>query len=186
MINLNEFVGKAVTIQIEDGRNIDGFISFNEGNYPYRFTSYDSKYLCHYNVNGFLWTDESPSPYNIRGICVKIQTEEQQWSGIAQGYPNIDLSKFDGQKSVYAIWSNGKKTIGPVSFEGVGYDWKVADYVQISFDGKLTDEIYIKEIYGEGAYSINTKHIFDPTNADYQRYLELKSKFEKKRLSTLN
>lgn len=78
MINLNEFVGKAVTIQIEDGRNIDGYISFTEGNFPYRFTSYDSKFLCHYNVNGFLWTNESPSPYNIRGICVKIQTEEQQ------------------------------------------------------------------------------------------------------------
>jgi len=160
-INLSQYVGKRIIAELMDGSVLAGKVEDN-GNEQWSNEQYPYK-LC-----GWLFNACGQGVTKPR--IVKILTPFES-NGIAQKAPNINLEDFVGQcvciklsdmKSKLVVHLSSSTPAGEYAIPGVGR-FKADGSWWISSVG----EGDIVEIYGEGAYEINTKSTFDNPN-DYQ------------------
>jgi small nuclear ribonucleoprotein (snRNP)-like protein len=167
-INLSQYLGKVITYRDRNDNNITGkvFLSHNK-NFPYEINNY------YFNNIGVGWTAS-----NILSI---MSVESVMLDGIAHSAPNINLHHFVGQ-TVYVKLSSGDFYTGILYL----YDESRSLYLLNGYRYKLNGELNgdglkvswnIVEIYGEGAYEINTKGTFDlplkPENPKIKQAKEL-------------
>lgn len=139
-VDLSKYVGQEVIVILVDDTYFRGKVSFNGGKY------FD------YTVGGW-WFSEDGKGWSRPSIR-SIEPIKSYMKGIAQRYPNINLKDFGGQK-VFIKCKNGSELLAKVTESLVPDEWIVSDYSGCNL-------IYdIHEIYGEGAYEIKTKEIFD-------------------------
>jgi hypothetical protein len=168
-INLSQYVGKVITYRDRNDNNITGkvFLSHNK-NFPYEINNY------YFNNIGVGWT----AP-NILSI---VSVESVMLDGIAHSTPNINLHQFVGQ-TVYVKLSSGDFYTGPLYLYSSEKSLYMLNGYRYTLNGELngddgfTVSWNIVEIYGEGAYEINTKDTFDlplkPENPKIQQVKEL-------------
>jgi len=170
-INLSQYVGKIITYRNEGNDIIAGKVSLNNINvlFPYAIDHH------FFNNKGVGWT--APSVISI------VSVESVFSDGIAHSAPNINLHQFVGQ-TVYVKLSSGDFYTGTLYLYEVSSEESL--YLLNGYRYKLNGELYgdgftvswnIVEIYGEGAYEINTKGTFDlplkPENPKIKQVKEL-------------
>ncbi len=153
-INLSKYLGKKIVVELGDGSVLAGEVKFisNKSWYNEQYT---------YSINGWLFNKCGNGMTNPR--IVKIQTPFES-NGIAQKAPNINLEDFVGQR-VYVKLARGSEHITRVTPIYTLSD--VGQYKKNGTSASGNEHWSIIEIYGEGAYEINTKSTFDNPN-DYQ------------------
>jgi len=153
-INLSQYVGKKIIAELMNGSVLAGEVEdtideqWADDQYPYK--------LC-----GWLFNECGQGMSNPQ--IVKIQTCFDG-NGIAQKAPNIILDDFVGQR-VYVKLGRGSEHITNVS--PIYNLSEVGQYKKNGTSASGNEHWAIVEIYGEGAYEINTKSTFDNPN-DYQ------------------
>jgi hypothetical protein len=153
-IDLSRYVGKEVILTLDNNETLSGELQF--------LKNHQSAYCYVVDKFRFCKTGEGLTKPQIKSIQLK-----NPMTGIAQQHPNINLEDFEGQRC-YVKWNDGvDDAIGCVSYE-LGY-WNVPGDPHCAFrkDGTHShDELYVTEIYGEGAYEITTKDTFDAPSDD--------------------
>jgi|LakMenEpi03Aug12_release.lakeMendotaPanAssembly.Ray.scaffolds.fasta_scaffold474047_2 hypothetical protein len=150
-IDLSQYVGKTIVVELRDQSVLAG--PLEKDNFPY--------IVYPYKISGSLFTESGVGKSKPR--IIKILTPSEG-NGIAQKAPNINLDDFVGQK-VYVKLARGSEHITNVTST---YNLsQVGQYVKNGTSASSNEHWAIVEIYGEGAYEINTKSTFDDPN-DYK------------------
>jgi hypothetical protein len=149
-IDLSQYVGETITAQLGDDSFLTGQVFTDESSgFPYR--------ICGY------WFQRYGTGCS-RANIVRILSSEKTFNGIAQKAPNINLDDFVGQK-VYVKLARGSEHITNVtSTHNLN---EVGQYTKNGTSASGNEHWAIVEIYGKGAYEINTKSTFDDPN-DHQ------------------
>jgi hypothetical protein len=151
-IDLSQYVGKTIVVELRDQSVLAGPLVKDT---PYPDIVYP------YKISGWLFTESGVGMSKPRIIKILTPFEDK---GIAQKAPNINLDDFVGQK-VYVKLARGSKHITKVT-----PNYNLSEVGQYNKNGTSTsgnEHWAIVEIYGEGAYEINTKSTFDNPN-DHQ------------------
>jgi hypothetical protein len=159
-INLSQYVGKKIIAEL-----IDGSVLAGEVEYTINESWHSEPYP--YSINGWLFNKCGYGMTKPR--IVKIRTSFDG-SDIAQKAPNINLDDFVGQ-NVYVKLKSGKYLLRVLEKKSKNV-WYLHALLEYRKNGtpcisQSDDRWDIEEIYGEGAYEINTKSTFDNPN-DYQ------------------
>ena len=182
-INLYKYLGKKIVVELGDGSVLAGEVKFisNKSWYNEQYT---------YSINGWLFNKCGNGMTKPR--IVKIQTPFES-NGIAQKAPNINLEDFVGQK-VYVKLARGSEHITDVSpkvyvklARGSEHIYNLSDVGQYNKNGTRGNQHWaIIEIYGEGAYEINTKSTFDvPNDAQIEQAKQLLSQMSEEQVAKL-
>ena len=168
-IDLLKYVGETITAQLGDGRIKTGTVlKSSSKTYPCTFNSFS------YTKDGTGYTQPN---------IVRIISVEQQFKGIAQKTPNINLDDFVGQK-VYVKLDRGSEHITNVSST-----YNLSEVGQYNKNGTSTsgnEHWDIVEIYGESAYEINTKSTFDnPNNYKIEQVKQLLNQMSEEEIAKL-
>jgi hypothetical protein len=151
-IDLSKYVGETVGVQLGDDSFLTGQVSISQS----------SKDKFPYVICGY-WFQRYGVGYT-RAKIVRILPFEKIFSGIAQKAPNINLDDFVGQK-VYVKLGRGSEHITNVS--PIYNLSEIGQYKKNGTSASGNEHWAILEIYGAGAYEINTKSTFDNPN-DYK------------------
>jgi len=190
-INLSQYVGKKIIAELMDGSVLAGEVedidkdlegklvriivrnkSDNE-QYPYK--------LC-----GWLFNECGQGM--TKPQIVKIQTCFDG-NGIAQKAPNINLDDFVGQ-NVYVKLKSGKYLLRVLEKKSKNV-WYLHALLEYRKNGtpcisQSDDRWDIEEIYGEGAYEINTKSTFDnPNDNQIEQAKQLLSQMSEEQIAKL-
>jgi hypothetical protein len=165
-INLSQYVGKVITYRdrITTNDTITGKVSLSHNrDFPYEIDNY------YFNNKGVGWT--APNILSIMSV------ESVVLDGIAHSVPNINLHQFVGQ-TVYVKLSSGDFYTGPLYLYSSEESLYFSNGYRYTLNGEgVNVSRRIVEIYGEGAYEINTKGTFDlplkPENPKIQQVKEL-------------
>jgi hypothetical protein len=150
-IDLSKYVGKTIVVELHDHSVLAGPLvkeNYSDMVYPYK--------IC-----GWLFNESGVGMSKPK--IIKILTLFEG-NGIAQKAPNINLDDFVGQK-VYVKLGRGSEHITNVS--PIYNLSEVGQYKKNGTSASGNEHWAILEIYGEGAYTINTKSTFDNPN-DYK------------------
>lgn len=150
-IDLSQYVGKTIAVELHDGSVLAGPLTKKD----YPGAKYSYKISNRVFNEGGLQICSGP-----RIIKVLIPSMD---GGIAQKAPNINLDNFVGQR-VYVKLDRGSEHIANVNCTYNLYE--VGQYNKNGTSATGNGYWDIDEIYGEGAYEINTKSTFDNPNDD--------------------
>lgn len=159
-MDLSKYVGKTINVELGDGKLESGKILRSSSiRYPYQFKDH-----C--------YTEEG---LGLNSHITRIISEVNDFTGIAQRAPWINLGDFVGQK-VYVKLTNGSDHF--TSVEDLPDEYHLDDLSNYHQNGKNSigfPSLDIAEIYGEGAYKVITKPTFDdpdnPTKIDQAKQL---------------
>ena len=164
-INLEKYNGQEVKIKLRNGEGYVGVVEewrdpswfifrFKIGNAPE-----------YYDTCGYYNNSVCKEPYDI--VSIKPITKTMKFTGLAQRYPNIDLTKFNGKNVLIRLNTEctGLQTqfIGKVCYYDGTVNIDISGY-HFTNSGKRASyptKQWITEIYEEGAFAIETMEIHD-------------------------
>jgi small nuclear ribonucleoprotein (snRNP)-like protein len=147
-IDLSQYVGKNIIVQLAGNYVLQGVVTDSyRNNYP----DYP------YKIDGWAFNEQGRGL--SKGPIVKILTPFEG-NGIAQKAPNINLDDFVGQ-TVMIKTRMDEYFVGELD-EGL-YLGNLCSYSKTGYSLR-NGNLDIMEIYGKGAYEINTKTTFDNPN----------------------
>jgi small nuclear ribonucleoprotein (snRNP)-like protein len=168
IVDLSKYLNKTITVELGDGTIKTGGVNkCSYGNYSYTFDHYI------YTKDGIGYTQSN---------IVRIISVEQEFKGIAQKAPNINLEDFVGQTVMIKTRVNeyfvGKLNGGLYLGDLCAYDKDGNSYE----NGNLN----IMEIYSEDAYTIQTKSTFDePVDPKIEQAKQLLSQMSEEQVAKL-
>ena len=174
-VNLSGYDNKTVTVELSDGTIKTGKVLRHEDK---RFTHVFDK--CLYTQYGV--------GFSGLGI-VRVISMKGDFKGIAQKAPNINLEDFSGQ-NVYVKLKSGKYLLRVLEQKSKNV-WYLHALMEYKRDGthcitQSDDRWDIEEIYGEGAYTIQTKSTFDePEDSQIKQAKELLSQMSEEQVAKL-
>lgn len=160
-MDLSKYVGKTINVELGDGiKEYGELLTSTSNKYPYWF-------------GGHCYTKDG---LGLNGPNItRIISEVNDFTGIAQRAPYINLGDFVGQK-VYVKLTNGYNHF--TSVEDLPDEYHLDDLSNYHQNGENSigfPSLDIAEIYGEGAYKVITKPTFDdpdnPTKIDQAKQL---------------
>lgn len=179
-MNLSQYVGKPVKCELRSGKILVGVVEIRDNtnsNYKYRINDYFYNYS--YTVDGIGL---------VNSQIIRITQMNQDFNGIAQKYPNINLDDFVNQ-TVMIVNRSGEKHITKLMKDSDLDDcYYTMKYNTSRKDGYSFENCNwdIMEIYGEGAYEVNTKSTFDePEDKQIQEAKELLHKMNEEQIAKL-
>jgi hypothetical protein len=177
-IDLSKYLNKTITVELGDGKiRTSTAEECSVKRFPYKFDSY------FYTKDGIGFFQPN---------IVRIISVEQEFKGIAQKAPHINLEDFSGQ-NVYVKLKSGKYLLRVLEqkSKNVWYLREPHSFVEYKRNGtpcitQSDDRWDIEEIYGEGAYEIKTKSTFDePEDPKIEQAKELLSQMSKEQVAKL-
>jgi hypothetical protein len=150
-IDLSQYVGKTIVVELRDQSVLAG---------PLEKDTHYSDIVYPYKISGWLFNESGVGMSKPKIIKILTPFEE---SGIAQKAPNINLDDFVGQ-TVMIKTRMDEYFVGELD-EGL-YLGNLCSYSKTGYSLR-NGNLDIMEIYGRGAYEINTKSTFDNPN-DYK------------------
>jgi hypothetical protein len=166
-INLSQYVGKKIIAELIDGSVLAGEVEYTINE------SWHSE-LYPYSIDGWL--------FNEYGYGMTKPRISFDGSGIAQKAPNINLEDFVGQTVMI------KTRMDEYYVGKVDEDLYLGNLCRYSKDGNSikNGNLDIMEIYGKGAYEINTKSTFDnPNDNQIEQAKQLLSQMSEEQIAKL-
>jgi small nuclear ribonucleoprotein (snRNP)-like protein len=169
-IDLSQYVGKTIVVELRDQSVLAG--PLEKDNFPY--------IVYPYKISGWLFTESGVGKSKPRIIKILTPFEDK---GIAQKAPNINLDDFVGQK-VYVKLGRGSEHITRVTPIYTLSD--IGQYRKNGTSRSGSEHWSIVEIYGKGAYTINTKTTFDnPNDNQIEQAKQLLSQMSEEQVAKL-
>jgi hypothetical protein len=167
-IDLSQYVGKTITVQLGDDSFLTSKVSTHDSpTFPY--------VICGY------WFQKYGTGRTCANI-VRILSSEKTFNGIAQKAPNINLDDFVGQ-TVMIKTRMDEYFVGELD-EGL-YLGDLCSYSKTGYSLR-NGNLDIMEIYGKGAYEINTKSTFDnPNDNQIEQAKQLLSQMSEEQVAKL-
>lgn len=170
-IDLSKYLNKTITVEVGNGTIKTSTVGkCSSKTFPYTFD-----HFC-YTIDGTGRTQ----PNIVRIISV------EQFKGISQKAPNINLKDFVGQR-VYVKDTNGHFYFSYVEKLDEEYELKdISNYFKNGINSCGFSGLNIEEIYGEGAYEIKTKSTFDePEDSQIKQAKQLLSQMSEEQVAKL-